>query len=42
MLGSVLSILATLFPFIFPSSLLIKCHFYFHFTDEEAEDLESH
>lgn len=39
MLGSVLSILAALFPWIFPSSLLIRCYFYFHFTDEETEGL---
>lgn len=37
MLGSVLSILAALFPWLFPSLLLIKYHFYFRFTDEGTE-----
>lgn len=39
MLGGMLSILTALFPWVFPSSLLIRCYFNFHFTDEETKGL---
>jgi hypothetical protein len=38
---SVLSILPALFPWFLPASLLIKCYFNFHFTDEETDGLSN-